>query len=87
MATKRVRISTKPFDNPRAEAWVKHRGGEEARAPLKTELYTARLTIDVSSALRARIKVAAFQRGATVAEVIRELLEKAFPETQSEVRS
>ena len=48
----------------------------------KTDLYTARLTIDVTPALRARIKVAAFTRGITVAEMLRALLEHEFPEKQ-----
>ena len=46
----------------------------------KTDLYTARLTIDVTPALRARIKVDAFTRGITVAEMLRDLLEHEFPE-------
>ncbi len=43
------------------------------------ETNTARLTIDVTPALRARIKVTAFQRGQTVAEMLRALLEREFP--------
>ncbi len=41
--------------------------------------YTARLTIDVTPALRGRIKVVAFQRGVTVADMLRELLAREFP--------
>ena len=41
--------------------------------------HTARLTIDVTPALRGRIKVAAFQRGKTVADMLRDLLARAFP--------
>ena len=41
--------------------------------------YTARLTIDVTPDLRGRIKVTAFQRGQTVADMLRELLAGAFP--------
>lgn len=41
--------------------------------------YTARLTIDVTPALRGRIKVAAFQRGKTVADMLRDLLAHEFP--------
>ena len=33
--------------------------------------FTARLTIDVTPALRGRIKIAAFQRGVTVADMLR----------------
>ena len=41
--------------------------------------FTARLTIDVTPALRGRIKIAAFQRGLTVADMLRALLEREFP--------
>jgi hypothetical protein len=48
-------------------------------ALVKNGAFTARLTIDVTSELRARIKVAAFQRGVTAADMLRDLLVKAFP--------
>ena len=38
------------------------------------------MTLDVTPALRARIKVSAFTQNATVAELLRGLLERAFPE-------
>ena len=41
--------------------------------------FTARLTIDVTPALRGRIKVAAFRRGVTVADMLRDLLAREFP--------
>ena len=41
--------------------------------------YTARLTIDVTPDLRGRIKVTAFRRGQTVADMLRDLLADAFP--------
>jgi hypothetical protein len=40
------------------------------------------LTLDVTPALRARIKIEAFTRGITVAEMLRALLEHEFPEKQ-----
>jgi hypothetical protein len=43
--------------------------------------YTARLTIDVTPELRGRIKIAAFGRGVTVADMLRELLAREFPPT------
>lgn len=46
----------------------------------KGDLYTARLTLDVTPAMRARIKVSAFTQGVTVAELLRALLEREFPE-------
>ena len=42
--------------------------------------FTARLTIDVTPALRGRIKIIAFQRGVTVADMLRDLLTREFPE-------
>ena len=41
--------------------------------------YTARLTIDITPALRARIKVSAFTQGVTVADLLSGLLEREFP--------
>jgi hypothetical protein len=46
----------------------------------KADLFTARLTIDVTPELRGRIKVAAFQRGVTVADMLRDLLSREFPD-------
>ena len=42
--------------------------------------FTARLTIDVTPELRGRIKVVAFRRGLTVADMLRELLAREFPD-------
>jgi len=58
------------------DAWV--RRGEGAGAVPKAELYTARLTVDITPELRGRIKVAAFRRGVTMAVLLRELLESRF---------
>jgi hypothetical protein len=80
MNGKRIVIGAKPPASPQAEAWV--RMGEGADAG-KGDLYTARLTLDVTPALRARIKVAAFTQGITVADMLRDLLEHAFPENAS----
>jgi hypothetical protein len=76
---KRIAIGRRPPANPQAEAWV--RQGDDDTA--KGDLYTARLTLDVTPALRARIKVSAFTQGITVAEALRALLEREFPEKQS----
>jgi hypothetical protein len=80
MNGKRIVIGAKPPASPQAEAWV--RMGEGADAG-KGDLYTARLTLDVTPALRARIKVAAFTQGITVADMLRDLLERAFPASTS----
>lgn len=77
MNGKRIAIGARPPANPQAEAWVRQGDGVDIG---KGDVYTARLTLDVTPALRARIKVAAFTQGITVAEMLRALLERAFPE-------
>jgi hypothetical protein len=74
------RIGAKPT-LPGVEQWVTERGAPAA--PSRADLYTARLTVDVTPELRARIKLAAFGRGLTVAEMLRTLLEERFPEASS----
>jgi len=73
-------MSGKPFAaRPAgAEAWIRDQaGGEPAGRPTP---FTARLTIDVTPASRGRIKIAAFARGQTVADMVRDLLDREFPE-------
>ncbi|WP_428393464.1 hypothetical protein [Lichenicoccus sp.] len=62
------------------DAWVRAPEPAAAPASVKGEVFTARLTVDVTPALRGRIKVAAFTRGLTVADMLRAMLEQAFPE-------
>jgi hypothetical protein len=59
-----------------ADSWVRAPDPAIGRTPE----FTARLTIDVTPALRGRIKIAAFQRGVTVADMLRALLDREFPE-------
>jgi hypothetical protein len=46
--------------------------------------YSARLTIDVTPDQRGRIKIVAFQRGVTVADMLRDLLAREFPPAEGE---
>ena len=46
--------------------------------------FTARLTIDITPELRGRIKVAAFRRGITVADMLRDLLAREFPSSEGD---
>ena len=78
---KRVGIGARPPANPQAEAWVRQ---GDADGIQKADLYTARLTLDVTPAMRARIKVSAFTQGVTVAELLRALLEREFPANRPE---
>ena len=74
---KRIAIGARPPANPHAEAWVRQ---GEANDLQKGDLYTARLTLDITPPMRARIKVSAFTQGVTVADLLRGLLEREFPE-------
>ncbi len=74
MTGKQMSMSDKPARDPKAELWIKG-GTDKAES---SNPWTARLTIDVTPALRGRIKVIAFERGTTVAEMLRELLEREF---------
>lgn len=74
---KRASIGRKPAADP-ASTWVRQADAPEIAD--KATVYTARLTIDVTPALRGRIKVAAFRRGVTAAEMLRDLLEREFQE-------
>lgn len=76
---RRAPIGRRPAADP-ATAWV-HRE-DAAAAQAKAAIFTARLTIDVTPALRGRIKVIAFQCGVTAADMLRELLEREYPEAR-----
>ncbi len=60
------------------DAWV--RAPEPLPSSRPQEDFSARLTIDVTPALRGRIKVTAFRRGMTVADMLRALLDREFPD-------
>ena len=77
---KRAAIGARPSADPHANAWVRRGDGADMG---KADLHCARLTVDVTPALRARIKVAAFTQDITVAEMLRNLLEREFPEKPS----
>lgn len=62
------------------EDWIKSADRADAKRPD----YNARLTIDITPELRGRIKIAAFERGVTVADMLRDLLARAFPEPEGD---
>lgn len=68
------------------DAWVSAPDATTASAPAKSDGFTARLTVDITPGLRGRIKVAAFTRGLTVADMLRALLTEAFPEREGDAR-
>lgn len=73
----RAPIGRRPGADP-ASTWVRQADAPEM--PAKASIYTARLTIDVTPVLRGRIKVVAFRNGVTAADMLRELLEREYPE-------
>ncbi|MCY1303128.1 hypothetical protein D9M70_528220 [compost metagenome] len=79
MSGKRIGIGARPLSNPQAETWIRQGAAIDNG---KVERYTARLTLDITPALRTRIKLAAFSQGVTVAEMLRALLEREFPEVK-----
>lgn len=83
--SRQVPFLNKPLRDPAAEAWVRQVNGDDTDAAgissgTKAEIYTARLTLDVTPELRGRIKIAAFRRSSTVADMLRALLEVEYPE-------
>jgi len=75
--TKRVGIGARPPANPHAEAWIRQGSADDLQ---KGDSFTARRTLGITAAMRARIKVSAFTQGVTVADLLRALLKREFPE-------
>jgi hypothetical protein len=67
-----------------AERWIKTPDRAAERVLPAAESFSARLTIDVTADMRGRIKIAAFQRGQTVADMLRALFEREFPTPSGE---
>ena len=66
-----------------ADRWV-GAGRDGASSSPKADMFTARLTIDVTPALRGRIKMVAFARGVTVADMLRALLDERFGDASAD---
>ena len=69
-------FTSRPRD---ADIWIRAPGLTPPNNGAKAHHFTARLTIDLTPDLRGRIKVGAFRRGITVAEMLRDLLSREFP--------
>jgi hypothetical protein len=83
MKGKRISIGNRPVADPGVETWVRQGdGASQVTRITQADVYTARLTIDVTPALRGRIKIAAFRQGITVADAVRALLEREFPDNE-----
>jgi len=72
--TTRRSFASRPSD---PERWIK--ATESSSRAESASGFTARLTIDLTPEMRGRIKVAAFRRGMTVADMLRDLLAREFP--------
>lgn len=70
-------FATRPAD---PDSWIKIGDAASPRRDA-ADVYSARLTVDITPALRGRIKIAAFQRGVTVADMLRDLFAREFPPT------
>lgn len=66
------------------DVWIKAADAPPVRDAAPSG-FTARLTIDVTPDLRGRIKIAAFQRGVTVTDMLRALLAREFPPTEGDL--
>ena len=66
------------------DRWIK---AGDARGPGAADIaaHSARLTVDITPALRGRIKIAAFGRGVTVADMLRDLLAREFPPSEGDM--
>lgn len=60
------------------ESWIKA-PEKPPGAAMDASAFTARLTVDITPELRGRIKIAAFRRGVTVADMLRDLFVREFP--------
>ena len=67
------------------ESWIKAPDRQAQRAQPADD-FSARLTIDVTADMRGRIKIAAFQRDQTVADMLRALFEREFPPAQGDAQ-
>ena len=72
-------FASRPAD---PDQWIRAAGASPRNDSATS--YTARLTIDVTPDQRGRIKIAAFQRGITVADMLRDLLAREFPPAEGE---
>ncbi len=72
-------FAKRPGGDP--DAWVRAAETQtHAQVPTPAEAFTARLTIDVTPVMRGRIKIVAFRRGLTVADLLRSLFAREFPD-------
>ena len=74
-------FASRPAD---ADSWIKAAETSPSSRNTDAASYTARLTVDITPELRGRIKIAAFRRSVTVADMLRDLLAREFPPTEGD---
>jgi hypothetical protein len=77
----RAGFASRPGD---ADRWIRGADATGGGKEIVAGGFTARLTIDVTPALRQRMKLVAVKRGTTVADMLRALFAREFPENQGE---
>lgn len=65
------------------DPWIKAIDGQPGSVT-DAPPFSARLTIDITPELRGQIKISAFRRGVTVADMLRELLAREFSEPEGD---
>ena len=72
-------LAFKPANKTSAspDAWIESR--DKPTAPAEP---TKRLTVDIPQSLHKRIRLACIERDEVMADVIRDILQKAFPEAE-----
>src|SRR5207237_703463 len=77
----RTLIGPRPSKELAADRWVRQ-AEDKLQQPEQSrrQRFAARLTVAGSHDLRGRIKIAAFKRGATVAALVRQVLQREFGE-------
>ncbi|QFT34102.1 hypothetical protein FIV00_26640 [Labrenzia sp. THAF82] len=70
-------FASRPRDT---DSWIK--AADKKDRTQHSDGFTERLTIDVTPDQRARIKIAAFEHGMTVADMLRDLLAREFPPSE-----
>lgn len=78
--TRKPGFTSRPGD---PDSWIKAADMPPA-SKVAGEAFTARLTIDITPELRGLIKVAAFRRGITVTDMLRDLLAREFPPSEGD---
>ncbi|WP_437186719.1 hypothetical protein SH668x_000069 [Planctomicrobium sp. SH668] len=71
--SKRINITARPKQNPAADQWVETRLPPAEQPPVRLK----RLTIDLDPELHKRLKLHCFQQDVPIAELLRELIERA----------